>query len=128
MTPGKRREVTANINAVLTGAQSVQEILSKGRGSAARKRAQEPEQQPIAIRSIRNDLSDSLTLLEFAGPDERGAFYRICEALSRLGWDIRSARASSWQGEARSGFYVAGARHLSESEVRSALARVFAAA
>ncbi|HZO88314.1 MAG TPA: HD domain-containing protein [Chthonomonadaceae bacterium] len=126
LSPGKRREVAANLTAVLTGAQSVGAILQKARGSAtgARGRAAAVRSPSILVRSVRNDLSDTLTYIETSGPDEPGTFYRVCDALSHLGWDIRSARASTWQGEARSSFYVAGARHLSETEAQQALAQI----
>jgi [protein-PII] uridylyltransferase len=126
LAPGKRREITTNITAVLSGAQTVQDILAKSRRPTAgtKSGASPAPSKPITVRSIRNDLSDTLTVLETSGPDERGVFYRICTALSQLGWDIRSARASIWQGEARGSFYVAGARPLSEEEARRALANV----
>ena len=124
LSPGKRREVSANLIAVLTGAQSVQEILSRRRTVLARSGKASGAEMPPTVRAIRNDLSDTLTVIETEGQDARGTLYRVSEALSRLGWDIRSARVSNWRNEARASFYVAGARHLSEAEARSALAQV----
>lgn len=126
LSPGKRREVADNLTAVLTGAQTVEGILRKPARSAfpSRERGLPGDRPPIAVRSVRNDLSDTLTVIETGGPDRKGALYRACAALSRLGWDIRSARVSTWQGEARGSFYVAGARQLPEGQVQAALDRV----
>jgi [protein-PII] uridylyltransferase len=125
LSAGKRREVATNLSAILTGTQSVHEILEK-----RRLKASGPKDKPMCGTpllnsvSIRNDLSETLTVVETGGPDVNGAFYYVCDALSRLGWDICSARVSTWRGEARASFYIDGARHLSESEARRALASV----
>ncbi|HLV80995.1 MAG TPA: HD domain-containing protein, partial [Chthonomonadaceae bacterium] len=119
LSAGKRREVAELLNAVLTGAQTVEEILGKRRRAEMGKTP-----SALTVLSVRNDLSDTLTVIETGGPETKVALYRVCEALSRLGWDIRSARVSTWRGEARGSFYVVGARSLPESQVREDLARL----
>ncbi|HEV2474515.1 MAG TPA: HD domain-containing protein, partial [Chthonomonadales bacterium] len=114
LSPGKRREVAGAIDSLLTGAQNVTELLA-----ARKKRAAGGED--LRVRSVTNDLSETLTVVEVVGTDTGGALYRCCAAISSLGWDIRSARVSSWQGEVRDSFYIVGARGMQESDVSNAL-------
>jgi UTP:GlnB (protein PII) uridylyltransferase len=69
------------------------------------------------------ELSNTLTRIEISAPDSPGVFYRFCMAFARLGWDIQSARVSTWKGEARSGFYVVGCGELSDEQICDALLR-----
>ncbi|HZT41882.1 MAG TPA: HD domain-containing protein [Chthonomonadaceae bacterium] len=123
LSAGKRREVAEHLTSVLTGTQTVEDLLGK-----RRRPGKEAARPALTVRSVRNDLSDTLTVIETGGPETKEALYRVCEALSRLGWDIRSARVSTWRGEARGSFYVAGARDLPEADVRDALTRLLAPA
>lgn len=125
LAPGKRREVVTTLREVLSGAQTVPAILSRRKEHSHRSRG--PSYVPfvpLMVRSIRNDLSDTYSVVEFVGPDVPGTFYKVADALSRLGWDIASARVSAWHGEARSSFYVLGARGLREAQAREVLASV----
>ncbi|HLK56748.1 MAG TPA: HD domain-containing protein, partial [Chthonomonadaceae bacterium] len=125
LSPGKRKEVSENLIAVLTGAQTVQEVLDRRRRKSTFGKAPTPiVKPPLEVNSVRNDLTDAQTVVEVSGPDAHGAFHRVSEALSQLGWSIRSARFSSWRNEARTCFYVEGARRLSEAEAAAALARL----
>lgn len=122
LSPGKRSEVTRTLTDVLIGARDVRDIVASSRSKAL---PSTPTAEPaMAVRSVRNDLSDALTVVEVSGPDQRGALYIASDALSRLGLDVRSARVSIWQGQARAAFYVDGARHLSERDAAAWLARV----
>lgn len=123
LTPGKRREVAANLTAVLTGAQNLAQIRSKRRARRLES-GEEPGDPAFAVRSVRNDLSDSLTVVEVGAQDAQRALFHACMAFARLGWDIRSARVDTWRGEARASFYLAGARTLPESTVREAISGV----
>ncbi|MCS6777537.1 MAG: HD domain-containing protein [Chloroherpetonaceae bacterium] len=126
LTPNKKREVAANLNAVLSGQKSLPELLARPRYQERRRlreRAQSASERAIVVRSVRNDLSDTLTVIETSGPDTRSAFGMVARGLSWLGWDIRSARVSYWQGEARASFYVSGARDLTEETVAQKLAQ-----
>jgi [protein-PII] uridylyltransferase len=118
ISPGKRREVAANLTSVLTGVESVETLLAKRRTSSVRASAETVPKQIVYPRvSVRRDVSENLTLIEISAPDTIGAFYRFCDAISRLGWDIHSARVSTWTNEARAGFYVTGCCGLSDDEV-----------
>ncbi len=125
LAPGKRREVTATIQEVLNGEHTVPEILSRRKERSHRSRG--PSYVPfvpLTIRSVRNDLSDTYSVVEAVGPDVPGTFYKVADSLSRLGWNIASARVSAFHGEARCSFYVLGARDRRETEARQALAAV----
>ena len=125
LAPGKRREVVTTLQEVLTGAHTVQEILTRRKERSHRSRG--PSYVPfvpLTIRSVRNDLSDTYSVVEAVGPDVPGTFYKVADALSRLGWDIGSARVSAFQGEARCSFYVLGARNRRETEAREALTAI----
>lgn len=126
LTPGKRREVTGNLREVLTGAQTVSELLLKRRVRPGAPAAPANGTSRMVVRSVQHDQSDALTFIEAGGADAHGTLYRMCDALSKLGWDIRSARASTWQGEGRVSFYVSGARSLSEQQVMDLLTRIIA--
>ncbi len=121
LSPGKRREVASNLTSVLTGAQSVEALLTRRRASPGHSRTG-AEMGDMAPRvSIRRDVSETLTLVEIAASDSIGTFYRFCDAISRLGWDIHSARVSTWRNEARAGFYVTGCCALSDEDIARAL-------
>lgn len=125
LAPGKRREVAACLQEVLCGVHTVQEILTRRRARTHRSRGPSyVPYMPLAVRSVRNDLSDTYSVVEAVGPDVPGTFYKVADALSRSGWDIASARVSAWHGEARCSFYVLGARALGEAEARERLAAV----
>lgn len=122
LSPGKRREVAANLLAVLTGAENVETLLAKRRSPAGRQRAEAAAEHRIPPRvSVQSGVAESLTLIEMAAPDTIGTFYRFCDAISRLGWDIHSARVSTWTNEARAGFYVTGCEGISDADVASRL-------
>ncbi len=127
LAPGKRREVVSTLQEVLKGTHTVPEILARRKERSHRSRG--PSYKPIVpltIRSVRNDLSDTYSVVEAVGPDVPGTFYKVADSLSRQGWDIASARVSPWHGEARCSFYILGARGLREEDVREVLASVLA--
>ena len=120
LTSGKKREVAANLQAVLTGERTVEEIVARRRVSGLRAaKSASPSERRYVVRLIRNELSETFTIVDVEGPDTPGGFYIICDALSRLGWNISSARVSSWYGRGRAVFYVFGARGLDETEAQS---------
>jgi [protein-PII] uridylyltransferase len=128
LSPGKRREVSANLTAVLTGEQTVEALLAKRRPLAGKAPAEQATESSVPPRvSVQRDVSENLTLVELAAPDTVGTFYRFCDAISRLGWGIHSARVSTWTNEARAGFYVTGCGGLSDAQVSSALLRAMPA-
>lgn len=124
LSGGKRHEVASWLRTTLKGETSVEELLAR-RG--ARRKLLGPSNPVSAggetrVLVARNDLSSTATVIEIEEPDAQGALFWTSQALSRLGWNIQSARVSLWHGVARASFYVTGARHLSEDEIRRALA------
>ena len=120
LSPGKRREVAADLTAVLTGATTVDALFAKRRAPAHRRRpAADPTAPPRVTAD--HDASEPLTHIEVAAPDTIGTFYRFCEAISRLGWDIHGARVSTWTDEVRAGFYVSGCGGLSDCEISASI-------
>ncbi len=80
--------------------------------------------KPVELLNIRNDISEAHTVIETSGPDEQGALYWPSAAIARLGWDVVSARSSTWQGAVRAVFYVRGLRDVPERIARERLLRV----
>jgi [protein-PII] uridylyltransferase len=114
LTPGKRKEISDNLTAVLRGQTNVAELLQK--------RHKSPEiGGPVAHLNLRYDLSETYTVIEVSCAEQRGMLYRVSGALSALGWDIHSARVSLFRGRSVATFYVTGTRALSEAEARRAL-------
>jgi [protein-PII] uridylyltransferase len=120
LAPGKRKELTANLIAVLSGRESLASVVARRRRMPGRGETQ--GLSAIEIRSVRTDLSETLTFIEAWCRDVPGMLYRMTDAISALGWDINSARVSTWQGQARATFYVAGARETKPEEVERMLA------
>lgn len=117
LTPGKRKEVSTGLSAVLRGEAAVTEILQKRKKTAE-------FGGPIAHLKIRNDLSQEYTIIELSSADERAMLYRASGALSKLGWGIQSAKVSLFKGRSVASFYVTGAKGLVEAEVRRRLTEV----
>jgi [protein-PII] uridylyltransferase len=130
LTPGKRKETTMNLLAVLGNQISVTELIQKQRHAklGASRNSPKNEFSPTAgVTSIRNDLADDLSVIEMQSSDVQGILYRGAAALCEIGWDIASARISSFRKEARATFYVAGARHLTERDAKQQLEHALAA-
>ncbi len=120
LSGGKRQEVASWLRATLKGETSVEELLAR---RDARRKLMGPFNPVFAggrtrVLVARNDLSSTATVIEIEEPDVQGALFWTSQALSRLAWNIQSARVSLWHGAARASFYVTGARHLSEDEIR----------
>jgi [protein-PII] uridylyltransferase len=117
LTPGKRGELARDMRAVLSGGLSVSELLTK--------KKLDPEiGGPVERITVRNDLSESYTVVEVAAADARSMLYRASGALSALGWDILSARVSHFGGLSVASFYVTGAKRLGDSAALAALQRI----
>jgi [protein-PII] uridylyltransferase len=114
LTPGKRKEIASNLTAVLTGQIRVEEVLQKRRKS--------PEiGGPVERLTLRNDLSETYTVVEVSCADPRATLYRASGALSALRWDIHSARVSLSKNRSIASFYVTGAKEMREADARRAL-------
>jgi [protein-PII] uridylyltransferase len=116
LSSGKRSEIEGNLVAVLTGATTVEQVLSKRR---------KPTDVALAVEQIRvrSDFSERFTVVELAFTTPQGLLFHAARALSELGWDIHSARMSRFRGRAMATFYVSGARGLTDEAVRAALER-----
>ena len=95
----KRAEIDKHMRAVLSGTQSVDELLTR----IYRKTRTAPVMQSV---SVNNETSRALTVVDIRSNDHPGALYWACTALSRLGWNIHSARVSLWAGQAVGVYYV----------------------
>ncbi len=126
LTSSKQKEVATHLIEVLKGNTDVESVLKKYASKAIlqRDKLNLATTQQVRLHAIRNDLSDTFTVIETDSPDIRSALYRVADALSRLQWDIHSAKVSFWQGAARAVFYVSNARHLSSKIARDTLASV----
>lgn len=114
LTPGKRKEVMQSLTAVLTSATAVGDLLT-------RKKKPAEIGGPVETLTLRDDLSEVYTVVELASNDARGVLYRATGALSRLRWDIHSAKVSMFHGRFVCCFYVVGARDMGETRAYAAL-------
>jgi [protein-PII] uridylyltransferase len=117
LTPGKRKEIGNNLKAVLKGELSVEILLQKRKKSAS-------IGGPVEKLIVRNDLADNYTVVEVTAPDDRSFFYRICGALSSLGWNIHSAKVSLFRGRSVASYYISGTNGISDIEARHAAMKV----
>ncbi len=97
--PAKRAEIEENMKAVLTGETSVTDLLHR-----ARRAGQAPPELVSLV--IHHDLSEQFTVIEVRTTEHIGMLYWVCRALSQLGWNIHSAKLSTWAGKAVGVFYV----------------------
>lgn len=96
----KRRDMEKDLTAVINGEVTAAELLKK--------RGKRVPATIIPSIEIRNDLSERHSVVEVDGADTRGLLLRVTRAMSKVGWDIHSARVSTLDGEARDAFYVTG--------------------
>jgi [protein-PII] uridylyltransferase len=98
LSANKKAEVQETIRLVLTSSLSLTELFEK--------RKKTPKIQIIHGARIDADASDRYSLLEIRAPDEPGVVYRLSQAISRMGWNIHSARLSVWGSRVRATFYL----------------------
>ena len=125
LSSGKRHEVSSWLRATIQGELSVEELLAR-RDARNTRFAPDPSAPQMSgggtrVLAVHNDLSSTATIIEIEEPDAQGALFWTSQALSRLGWDIQSARVSLWHGAARASFYITGARHCTEDDIRRQL-------
>ncbi len=94
----KKAEVQETLRQVLTSSMSLLDLFEK------RKKA--PKVQIIHGARIDAVSSDRYSMLEIRAPDEPGVVYRLSQAISKLGWNIHSARLSVWGSRVRATFYI----------------------
>jgi [protein-PII] uridylyltransferase len=100
--PSKRAEIEENMVAVLTGEMSVAELLRR------RRRVEQTRPELVSL-VIHHDLSEQFTVIEVRTTEHIGMLYWVCRALSQLGWNIHSAKLSTWAGKAVGVFYITDA-------------------
>jgi [protein-PII] uridylyltransferase len=104
----KRADVEEALVRVLSGEQELSDLLSRRRAPFA---DAGPAVSPLAQRvRLIDDAAGggSLTLIDVEAADEPGVVYRCAARFSALGWDIHSARVSTWAGSVRCAFYITG--------------------
>jgi [protein-PII] uridylyltransferase len=115
LTSGKRSEVSTNLAAVLTGNATVESVLE-------RRRKHLETARPLERLTVHNDVSPRFTVIEVSSPEPQSTLYRVAGALSKLGWDIQSARLAMFRGRSMATFYVGGAKAISDRAARDSLA------
>lgn len=100
--PAKRAEIEENMRAVLLGETSVTDLLQR------RRRPQQSRPELVSL-VVHHDLSEQFTVIEVRTTEHIGMLYWVCRALSQLGWNIHSAKLSTWAGKAVGVFYITDA-------------------
>jgi [protein-PII] uridylyltransferase len=98
LSANKKAEVQETLRLVLTSSMSLTDLFEK--------RKKTPKIQIIHGAKIDADASDRYSMLEIRAPDEPGVVYRLSQAISRMGWNIHSARLSVWGSRVRATFYI----------------------
>lgn len=98
MYDSDEERISAMLMEVLTGQSSVEDLL-------ARKRKSTPT---TALHNVvvRNDLSDSATVVEISTSDDNGVLYLLSSFFQRFGYDIHYASAAPWTHGACDVFYI----------------------
>jgi [protein-PII] uridylyltransferase len=99
LSPQKRGELEEAFRQVLTRQTTVAQLLER-RGKTTE------IVQPVRSLRLDDQSSGSYSILDVLVPDSRGVAYRLSAVLSAMGWNIHSARLSTWGGNARTAFYV----------------------
>ncbi|MCS6829630.1 MAG: HD domain-containing protein [Armatimonadota bacterium] len=122
--PSKRAEIEEHMVAVLTGEMSVSDLLQR------RRRVEQSRPELVSL-VVHHDLSEQFTVIEVRTTEHIGMLYWVCRALSRLGWNIHSAKLSTWAGKAVGVFYITDAQgnkiRADAQRLRDALAEGVAA-
>jgi [protein-PII] uridylyltransferase len=99
LSDGRARRVQEAILAVLTGTEPLEVLL---------RRNNKPVIVPVQVRSItlRNDLSETHTVIHIVARDRKGLLYRLTREIAALGLDIQTAKIVTWRETAEDAFYV----------------------
>jgi len=99
LTETKRWQVEDELLSVLSGAQSVDQLLARlGKKTAT-------NLENVSVRVLEN-LSEHQSVIEVRALDTAGLLHYLTSAFSELGFDIHSARVVTWGHEARDVFYM----------------------
>ena len=106
LSPGKRKEVSNVLNAVLGGSKAIADVLPHKRvqiplAAESTKSAQSASvhARPLTVELISHDFDQGISFIEVSGASALSiCFYRICGAVSKMGWDIQAAKLSAARG------------------------------
>ena len=98
LSSSKKAELQETLRQVLTGRLSLDSLFEK------RKKL---EKEQVVNGARLDDLSaERYSVLDIRAPDEPGTVYRLSRAISKLGWNIHSARFSVWGSRVRAAVYI----------------------
>jgi [protein-PII] uridylyltransferase len=98
--PGRLKRISGILTNVLTGAQSVEELV----GRIADRPAAPAHRAPRT--TLNNEISDQCTVIEVLGEDRLGFAYSIATCLTGLGLNINFAKLSTEKNMAFDVFYL----------------------
>jgi len=110
---------------VLTGAETVEQVLKRRHGSRMPRKAPR-----VATRvAVDNLASRDFTVIDVVAEDRVGLLYAITAALAKAGLDVHAARVATEANRAIDAFYVrrAGKRVVDPAEVAELEAQLRAA-
>ncbi len=112
LSEAKAKRVRETLLAVLKEMDTVEAIL---------KRSGKPVMVPVQVRniSVRNDLSETHTVIHIVARDRKGLLYRITREIAALGLDVQTAKIVTWADTAEDAFYVVrkGVGKVAEAEL-----------
>ena len=130
LSPGKRKEISTLLTAVLGGSKSISDVLpvsrahSVSKAASARYAGRTPQQaRPLTIELVSHDFDHGVSFLEVSGTAALDLFYRICGAVSAMGWDIQAAKLSAARDVMRASLYVTGARQMTDGDIKRRMVR-----
>lgn len=99
LSDSKARRVREVLISVLTGDEPLERILE---------RHGKPTLVPVQVRSVslRNDISETHTVIHIVARDRKGLLYRLTREIAAIGLDIQTAKIVTWADTAEDAFYV----------------------
>lgn len=99
LSEAKIRRVRETLLSVLSGEEPLDKVLE---------RFGKPSVVPVQIKSvtIRNDISETHTVMHIVARDRKGLLYRLTSEIASLGLDIQAAKIITWGDIAEDAFYV----------------------
>lgn len=95
----KKAQIKSDLDALLKGERALDSVFK-------RYGKKEPEHKKVDSIRIISHISDQHSVIEISAKDRPGLLYGLTSAISDLGWDIHSARVSTWGDIAHDAFYV----------------------
>ncbi len=104
--PERIAAITGEVQAVLTGKETIESLFVKGHRFRLQKEAQ-PAYQPVRVE-LDNDSSHKFTIIDIFAPDRRGLLYLIAKTIFELGLSVHSAKIATRLDQIVDVFYVQG--------------------